>query len=128
MAELGFTGKLVCSISVSDHQESARWYVQRLGCSVVFEQIEYGMSYLSSPVENVWLDLSQVEKPEVKGPALVWGVRSVDAARAILEQDGVRFDGPTRQLGDMVKLATFFDPDGNTLMIYESLSAENAAK
>jgi hypothetical protein len=33
----------------------------------------------------------------------------------------VRFDGPTREYPGMVKLATFFDPDGNTLMLYESL-------
>lgn len=125
MAELGFTGKLVCSISVSNHKESAKWYMERLGCSMVFEQDDYGMSYLSSPVPNVWLDLSQVERPEVKGPALVWGVSSIESARADLEKHGVRFDGPTRQLGDMVKLATFFDPDGNTLMLYENLSPAN---
>lgn len=120
-SSLGFSGKLVCSVSVSDHQRSAAWYVENLGFGVVFASPEMGMSYLSTAVANVWLDLSQVEKPEVKGPALVWGVDSVDAARAELEAKGVRFDGPTREFGGMVKLATFFDPDGNTLMFYENL-------
>jgi catechol 2,3-dioxygenase-like lactoylglutathione lyase family enzyme len=121
MESLGYIGKLVCSISVSDHLRSSKWYVETLGFSVVFENAEYGMSYLATPVENVWLDLSQVEKPDVKGPALVWGVKSVDQARAELEAKGVRFDGATREFGGMVKLATFFDPDGNTLMLYENL-------
>jgi hypothetical protein len=120
---LGFTGKLVCSLSVKDHLRAASWYVDNLECSVLFGNEEMGMSYLSTPVENVWLDLSQVENPDVKGPALVWGVKSVDSARAHLEAKGVRFDGPTREFGGMVKLATFFDLDGNTLMFYENLSA-----
>ncbi|MCC7230228.1 MAG: VOC family protein [Fimbriimonadaceae bacterium] len=121
MANLGFSGKLVCSVSVSDHRQSAAWYVENLGFEVVFESPEMGMSYLSTPIDNVWLDLSQVERPEVKGPALVWGVKSIDAARFELEAKGVRFDGPTREYDGMVKLATFFDPDGNTLMFYESV-------
>ena len=121
MENLGFTGKLVCSISVKDHVRSAQWYGDKLGCKVVFSEEEMGMSYLSTPVENVWLDLSQVESPEVRGPALVWGVSSVDDARLHLESNGVRFDGPTREFGGMVKLATFYDPDGNTLMLYENL-------
>lgn len=121
MDNLGFTGKLVCSISVKDHMMSARWYVDTLGFGLVFSEDEMGMSYLSTSVQNVWLDLSQVEKPDVRGPALVWGVESVDLARTALEAKGVQFDGPTRQFGEMVKLATFFDPDGNTLMFYENL-------
>ena len=121
MESLGFTGKLVCSISVRDHLKSAKWYAETLGCEVVFSEADMGMSYMSTPVANVWLDLSQVERPEVRGPALVWGVESVDRARAQLEAKGVRFDGPTREFGGMVRLATFFDPDGNTLMFYENL-------
>ena len=121
MGYLGYTGKLVCSISVRDHVKSAQWYVGKLGCEIVFSEAEMGMSYLSTPVQNVWLDLSQVESPDVKGPALVWGVESVDKAREALEAMEVRFDGPTGEFGGMVKLATFFDPDGNTLMFYENL-------
>ncbi len=121
MENFGYLGKLVCSVSVADHVRSADWYVNVLGFGVVFQNEEVGMTYLSTPVENVWVDLSQVEKPNVKGPALVWGVKSVDEARAVIESKGVRFDGPTREFGGMVKLATFFDPDGNTLMFYENL-------
>jgi hypothetical protein len=33
----------------------------------------------------------------------------------------VRFDGETRQVEDMVRLATFYDPDGNVLMLAQQL-------
>ena len=39
----------------------------------------------------------------------------LDAARDALESKGVEFDGDTRTIEGMVKLATFFDPDGNKL-------------
>jgi hypothetical protein len=52
----------------------------------------------------------------------VLGVRDIDAARAHLEKHNVRFDGATRTIPGMVKLATFFDPDGHALMLYQSLS------
>jgi hypothetical protein len=42
-------------------------------------------------------------------------------ARRHLEQHGVRFDGDTYEISGMVKLATFYDPDGNPFMLAEAL-------
>jgi CreA protein len=44
-----------------------------------------------------------------------------NAARAHMEAQGVRFDGPSVSHEGMVKLATFYDPDGHTLMLYQDL-------
>ena len=79
---------------------------------------------LQTPVSRVNVGLSQVEEPKVGGgPTLTFGVENIDAARAALEAERVRFDGETREIPDMVKLATFFDPDGHTLMLYQELKA-----
>ena len=51
----------------------------------------------------------------------MFGVADIDAARVELEAKGVVFDGDTRELPGMVKLATFFDPDGNRYMLAQSL-------
>ena len=51
----------------------------------------------------------------------VFAVENVDQARALLESKDVRFDGETMTIPDMVSLATFFDPDGNKLMLFQSL-------
>lgn len=120
---LGCTGRLVCSLGVKDHKAASDWYITTLGCEVEFQNDEMGMSFLKTPVENVYLDLSQVEAPAAGGGAtLVWSVGDAHDSRKALEDLGVRFDGPTRELGGMVRLATFFDPDGNTHMVYQSLS------
>lgn len=122
MQEFKFNGRMVCSLQVKDYRAAARWYQEMLGCETQFENDDLGMTFMSSPVDTVSLDLSQVESPQTAGGAtLVFGVDDCHAARAALESKGVRFDGPTRDFGGMVRLATFFDPDGNTLMFYQSL-------
>ncbi|MCB1161391.1 VOC family protein, partial [bacterium] len=63
-------------------------------------------------------------REEVKpggGSVPVWGVLDIAEARAALEARQVRFDGDTVEIPNMVKLATFFDPDGNAMMLVESL-------
>jgi len=120
---IGHTGRLVCSLGVKNHKAAAEWYVSVLGCGIEFQSDDAGMSFLNTPVANVYLDLSQVETVVAGGGAtLVWGVANADEARTTLEAQGVEFDGATREFGGMVRLATFFDPDGNTLMLYQSLT------
>ncbi len=96
-----------------------------MGFKLQYHLEEMGWCELESSVPKVNVGLSQVEKPKVEGgPTLTWGVVDIDAARKELEGKGVKFDGETREIPGMVKLATFFDPDGNHLMLYQSLSGE----
>jgi CreA protein len=60
-------------------------------------------------------------QPRPGGAILTLGVNDIEKARAWLESKGVKFDGATREVPDMVKLATFFDPDGNTFMLAQGL-------
>jgi predicted enzyme related to lactoylglutathione lyase len=52
----------------------------------------------------------------------VFGVEDLAVARAALEAEDVRFDGPTETIEGMVSTATFYDPDGNALMLAQDLS------
>ena len=56
----------------------------------------------------------------MKGSTPTWGVADIDAARASLEGKGVRFDGETQDVSGMVKLAMFYDPDGNPFMLAQN--------
>jgi len=119
---LGFDGGLTCSLQCSDLDASLRWYQDVLGFQVLYKLDEMAWAELVSPVERVNLGLGQVEEVHTKGGAtLTWGVKDIDAARATLEGQAVRFDGETNTIPGMVRLATFFDPDGNQHMLFQDL-------
>ena len=40
----------------------------------------------------------------------------------------MRFDGETNEIEGMVKLATFYDPDGNSFMLAQSLDGDKAGR
>ena len=122
MPNFEFEGGLTAAYNVSDVKRSIDWYQDVLGFKVQYHLEEMGWCEMETHIPKVNVGLSQVENPEVKGgPTLTWGVIDIDAARAELESKGVKFDGETTEIPDMVKLATFFDPDGNHLMLYQSL-------
>ncbi len=46
---------------------------------------------------------------------------AIDTARSRLESRDVTFDGDTLTIAGLVRLATFYDPDGNKLMLAQDL-------
>ena len=122
--ELGVDGGLTCALSVTDLDAAIDWYTKTLGFEVVYKIDDMAWCELRSPVERVNVGLSQVETVAPEGGAtMTFGVKDVDRARASLEELDVRFDGETMSIPGMVRLATFFDPDGNKMMLYQDLGA-----
>lgn len=118
---LGFTAGLTISIQCNDLARSKAWYHEMLGFTPLYELPDIGWCELATECAKVNVGLSQVEEPRVGGPVPTFGVRDIAAARAMLEARKVRFDGETQTIPGLVKLATFFDPDGNALMLYQEL-------
>ena len=121
-----YDGTLTCPVECSDMGKSIDWYKDMLGFEVIYRLDDMGWCELESPIDNVTIGLGQVETPSpgAGGVTLTFGVQDIDKARAELEAKGVRFDGPTQTIPEMVKLATFYDLDGNKLMFSQSLSAQ----
>lgn len=119
---LNYNGGLTCALAVKDMKASIQWYQEVLQFKLLYQVDEIAWCELASPVARVNIGLGQEENPQTKGGAtLTFGVVDIDSARKQLEAKKVRFDGPTSTIEGMVKLATFFDPDGNRFMLYESL-------
>lgn len=122
--KIEYDGVTTCALSVSNLEASLAWYQTHLGLELCFKVMEMGWAELQTPTANLTLGLSQVEKVEGKGGAtVVFGVKDIDKVRAQLEAGQVQFDGDTMVIPEMTKLATFFDPDGNTLMLAQDLSS-----
>ena len=121
---LAYDGGLTCSLGVTDLDRSIEWYTSVLGMTLLYRREDIGWCELSSAVDKVNVGLSEVEAAGGRGGAtLTFGVIDIEAAKASLDAAGVRQDGPIRDIPDLVRLLTFYDPDDNALMLYQDLQA-----
>ena len=117
-----FNGTITLSTAVGDLDAAIAWFKDTLGFEEHFKVAEAGWAEVTTPADGVTIGLSQsAEAPTRGGTTPVFGVTDIAAARAELEGKGVRFEGDTVELPGMVKLATFFDRDGNAYMFAQSL-------
>lgn len=120
---LNYDGDLTCAMGTKDLDKAIAWYTDVLGFELIYKLDEMAWCELKSPVARVNVGLSQVEEVQGAGGAtLTFGVKDIASARATLEELKVKFDGETLTIPEMVKLATFYDLDGNKLMLFQDLS------
>jgi predicted enzyme related to lactoylglutathione lyase len=113
---------ITLALSVSDRHASAAWYTQTLGFELLYHADEAGWSELSTLTPGVTIGLGEQAAPAPGNSVPVFGIQDLDAARAKMEASGIKFDGETVTEEGMVKIATFFDPDGNALMLAQDLT------
>jgi predicted enzyme related to lactoylglutathione lyase len=120
---IDYDGGLTCSCGVSSLDRSIPFYRDVLGFTLLYRMEEMAWCELTTGVARVNVGLSEVEAPGGKGGAtLTFGVTDIEAAKAELDRQGVRQDGPIQDIPGMVRLLTFYDPDDNALMFYQDLS------
>jgi len=123
---LTYDGGLTCAMGCSSLDRTIAWYEDVLGFTLLYRLSDMAWCEMQSPVARVNVGFSEVEELVKGGGAtLTWGVVDIDAAKAELAGKGVRFDGEVQEIPDMVKLLTFYDPDGNALMLYQDLSGQS---
>lgn len=124
MALVKLNETITIAMSVKDRHESADWYKEMLGFEAIYHADEAGWSEIRTNTQGVTIGLGEHTKPAPGNCVPVFGVADLEAARVMMENVGVRFDGPTDVIDGMVKTATFYDPDDNALMLAEDLSGD----
>ncbi|MCR9078925.1 MAG: VOC family protein [Hyphomonadaceae bacterium] len=122
MAVVSLENTLTLAMSVRDRHASAKWYEETLGFELIMHIDEAGWSELKTKTEGVTLGLGEQAEPSPGNTVPVFGISDIATARANLEAIGVKFDGETETIEGMVATATFYDPDGNALMLAQDLS------
>jgi predicted enzyme related to lactoylglutathione lyase len=119
------TRNIVISVNVSDLDRSIAWWGEMLGFEPTYVMKEYGWCELATSIDGVGLGLGQTEAVKPEGSVTpTFGVSDIDAARAHMEERGVKFDGDTYEISGQVKLCTFYDPDGNPFMLAQVLDVK----
>lgn len=110
------------ALSVKDRHASAEWYGSVLGFETIYHADEAGWSELQTKTTGVTIGLGEHTEPAPGNCVPVFGIADLDAARQKMEEANVKFDGETDVVEGMVKTATFYDPDGNALMLAQDLT------
>ena len=122
MGLISVDNTITIALSVKDRHTSAKWYGDMLGFKTLYHADETGWSELQTNTDGVTLGLGEHAEPAPGNCVPVFGVSDLDQARGALEGENVAFDGETQTIEGLAKLATFFDPDGNAIMLAEDLS------
>jgi catechol 2,3-dioxygenase-like lactoylglutathione lyase family enzyme len=122
-AAIPYDGGLACAINVSSLDRSIPWYRDVLGFRELYRMDEIAWCEFESPVARVTVGLAESESVVKGGGAtLTFGVTDIEAARQALDAASVPQDGAVHEIPGMVRLLTFYDPDGNALMFYQDLA------
>ena len=116
-----YSKNLTIAVNVSDLERAIEWYGEVLGLELVYKLDQHGWCEMSTATKHVTIGLGQTEELKAGGTTPTFGVLDIDAARKHLESKDVRFDGDTYEIEGMVRLAMFYDPDGNSYMLAETL-------
>ena len=109
----------VVSVSVTDYDRSLAWYRDVLGFPVVYELKEYGWGELKTPFGfNIGIGQTETVTPGNVTPT--FGVRDIDEAIAYLRERDVKVED-WHEISGMVRLSTFYDPDGTSWMLAQTL-------
>lgn len=113
---------ITIAMSVKDRHASAKWFEAMLGFELIYHADDAGWSEIRTNTPGVVIGLGEHTKPAPGNCVPVFGVADLGSARQNLEQANVKFDGETDVVEGMVKTATFYDLDGNALMLAEDLT------
>ncbi len=122
MAAVELDKTITIALSVKDRHKSATWYADMLGFALIYHMDEAGWSELQTNTDGVTIGFGEQTHPTPGNAVPVFGTPDIATSRKALEDLGVAFDGDTETIPEMVSTATFYDPDGNALMLAQDLS------
>lgn len=119
---IAFVPEVTASMGVTSLDKSIAWYADVLGFSLLYRADEIGWCEMTTHMAGVNVGLSENREVQEGGGATnVWSVEDIEAAKAHLDAKGVRQDGEIQTIPELVRLLTFYDPDGNAMMMAQSL-------
>jgi len=125
MSTIKIKNELTLALSVKNRANASSWYQKHLGFKETLAIEEAGWTEMDTTIPGITLGLGDTEEAVPGNCVPVFGVEDITHARNALEAQSVKFDGDTITMEGMVSIATFYDPDGNALMIAEDLTGSN---
>jgi predicted enzyme related to lactoylglutathione lyase len=107
--------------NVTSIERTLEFYTKKLDFQLQFHDTEGGMAIISTNTNDCTIGFSEVESVIPSTSSTVFDVHNLEQAVESFSGKGITFIGEIETIPNMVKLATFVDPDGHNLMLAESL-------
>ena len=116
---------LIVWLYVRDFETSRRFYRKQLGLTETLVDEAAGWAEYSTGVNQAFLAINRfsgkTNMPVGGGGVPVLYVDDIEKAKQELEEKGVIFENEIYIVPELVKIATFYDPDGNKLQLYQNI-------
>ncbi len=122
MSTIKIKQELTLALSVKNRAKASDWYQKHLGFKETVAIDEAGWTEMDTNIPGVTVGLGDAEEVSPGNCVPVFGVEDIQSSRKALEEQSVKFDGETMTMDGMVSIVTFYDLDGNALMIAEDLT------
>jgi len=119
-----FKSEITFWYNIKDLSRTREFYEGVLGFRVLTMSEEMRLCIVESPLKDCCIGFSEAQDVVSSTASLVFEVYNIEEAKTELEARGLRFSGEIDVIPEMVKLATFADPDGHSLMLSETLMAQ----
>ena len=119
-----FKPEITIWFNIKDLNRTRNFYEGTLGLRMMTMSEEMRLCILESPLKDCCLGFSEAQQVLPSTASVVFEVEHIESAIAELTAKGVSFSGGVDVVPGMVKLATFADPDGHSLMLSQTLLAD----
>lgn len=110
--------------NVSNLERTLAFYTEKLGFNVLFHDTNNGQAMLTTNTKDCFIGFAEAQSIIPSSTCITFEVENIEQAVQILQQKGVKFEGGILEIPNVVKLATFSDPDGYKLMLSENTGSE----
>jgi len=108
--------------NVSNVLNTKEFYEEKLKFECKLYDEEGGMVIMAANTPHVEIGFSEAVEVQASSTSTVFEVIDIEKSVNILRERGIEFVGGIDIIPGLVKLATFTDPDGHSLMLAESLT------
>jgi predicted enzyme related to lactoylglutathione lyase len=110
-------GTMLVQLTVANLDRAVEFYTETLGLKLESRDDSIQWARIDPGIKNVTIGLGVGTSQGSGTVSINLGVSDLDSARAALEGAGVEFLGPTIEIPGVVRLADFYDPDGNKIRL-----------
>lgn len=110
--------------SVKDIEVTKEFYTKKLGFDLYFHDKDGGNVIMYTNTADCTIGFSCADEVVPSTSSIVFEVENIEKAYETLKIRGVEFIGGIETVPGMLKMATFADPDGHSLMLSETFEIE----